>query len=200
MEQAKILTFNLSAGLFRGKRRLRLTPDYLEYENGGLEKGFTRVYKEDISDIKRSMNWIIWYRFFVGCDFKFDIRTKTQGILPIGFVSYFRKNKSYIDAYETIGTWMWEHYLGEVVKSCLQDLHSINYLVLGGVGLSREGAYLDSQGTLTTWDDVAVMEYEEYFAIYSQRNPELNRRIAFDAWESDLLMQVTRALQQAATN
>ena len=197
MEAVGNLTYQLSTGLLGRKRALRLSPAYLEYENKDYDTGrYTRVSKEDILDIKHSMSWIIWYRFYVGCDFRIDIRTRESGILKIRFVSYFRQNSTYQKAYERITDYMWEHYFSDIEEAYMQEFAAKQDLRLCGVWLTAEGAYFAHDGQLTEWPDVAVKEYEEYFALYNRQQPGQNKRIEFDEWESHILFSVISLLTQ----
>jgi hypothetical protein len=197
MKADRCLTYNLSAGLFDRKRKLRLHPYYIEYEDKYLETGvFTRINKADMLDIKFNMNWIIWYRFFVGCDFRIDIKTRENGIFKIKFVSYFRKNTAYIEAFNQIVDWMWEHYLQDIIDWHLQKLSGTRDLKIGGVRLTDEGVHFPEKGQYIAWAEVAVKEYESYFAVYDQKNPELNKRIMFDEWESEILLGMIEALKE----
>ncbi|WP_161890034.1 hypothetical protein [Pontibacter russatus] len=197
MEAAGNLTYQLPTGLLGRKRALRLSPAYLEYENKDKDTGrYTRVSKEDILDIKHSMSWIIWYRFYVGCDFRIDIRTRESGILKIRFVSYFRQNGAYQKAYERITDYMWEHYFSDIEEAYMQEFAAKQDLRLCGVWLTDEGAYFAHDGQLTEWPDVAVKEYEEYFALYNRQDPGQNKRIEFDEWESHILFSVISLLTQ----
>ena len=201
MEKARILKFNLSAGLFDRKRTLRLAPDYFEYEANYLEPGqLTRIDKESILDIKFNMNWIIWYRFYVGCDFRIDVKTRENGIFRIKFVSYFDKNTAYIRAYNKIVNWMWEHYLRSIIDTYLQDFYLTHELELRDVRITDEGVYFINKDHLAYWEEVGVKEYEDYFAIFNQGYPELNERIPFDEWESEILLGVVEALKEKKFN
>ncbi|MFD3000288.1 hypothetical protein ACFS7Z_07940 [Pontibacter toksunensis] len=201
MEKARILKFNLSAGLFDRKRTLRLAPGYLEYEAKYLEPGqLTRIDKEAILDIKFNMNWIIWYRFYVGCDFRIDVKTRENGIFRIKFVSYFDKNTAYIRAYNKIVNWMWEHYLRSIIDTYLQDFYQAHELELRNFRITDEGVYFINKDHLAYWEEVGVKEYEDYFAIFNQGYPELNERVPFDEWESEILLGVVEALKEKKFN
>ena len=202
MEEARSLSFNLSAGMFDRKRTLRLAPDYFEYEASYLEPGkLTRIDKEAILDIKFNMNWIIWYRFYVGCDFRVDVRTRQSGVFSIKFVSYFSKrNSAYIRAYNKIVDWMWEHYLQGIVDSYLQEFYSTHELQIKDVRLLDEGIYFIKKDHLAYWEEVGLKEYEDYFAVYNESEPELNERIPFDEWESEILLGVIEALKEKKFN
>lgn len=197
MEAAGNLTYQLPTGLLGRKRTLRLSPTFLEYENRESDAGhLTRVSKEDILDIKHSMRWIIWYRFYVGCDFRIDIRTRQNGILKIRFVSYFGQNSTYQDAYDSITDYMWEHYFSDIEETYMQEFAANQDLRLCGVWLTADGVYFSNDGQLTEWADVAVKEYEEYFALYNRQNPEQNKRIEFDEWESHILFSMISLREQ----
>ncbi|GAB3540774.1 hypothetical protein GCM10027443_39080 [Pontibacter brevis] len=201
MEEARSLRFKLSAGMFDRKRTLRLTPGYLEYEANFFEPGhLTRIDKKDILDIKFNMNWIIWYRFYVGCDFRIDIKTKEKGVFRIKFVSYFDKNTAYIRTFNRIVDWMWEHYLQDIINAYLQQFYLTHELELREVRLTDEGVYFINKDHLSFWEDVGVKEYEDYFAIYNQSFPELNERILFDEWGSEVLLGVIEALKEKKFN
>ncbi|MDX5483091.1 MAG: hypothetical protein LPK07_15540, partial [Hymenobacteraceae bacterium] len=137
MGVAEAIAYKLSGGLFDRKRRLRLTPNYLEYESEYLRPNhLTRVYKEDIADIKHDMEWIYWYRFLVGCEFRVEVKTKAGAVLSIKFVSYFNKNAAYQEAYETIVDRLWEFYLDDIVDSYLDTFSATHTIALGGVRLT----------------------------------------------------------------
>jgi len=195
MEAGGNPTYRLATGLLGRRRTLRLNPTYLEYENKDSDaKRFTRVSKEDMLDIKHSMTWIIWYRFYVGCDFRIDIRTRENGILKIRFVSYFRQNSTYQKAYELITDYLWDHYFRDIEQDYMQEFAARQELVVCGVWLTAAGAFFSSDGLLTEWADVGVKEYEEYFALYNKRKTEQNKRIEFDEWESHILFSVISLL------
>lgn len=197
MRANRCLTYSLSAGLFDRKRKLRLHPDYVEYEDRYFEPGaLTRIGKADIMDIKFSMNWIIWYRFFVGCDFRIDIKTRDSGVLKIGFVSYFRNNNAYIEAFNQIVDWMWEHYLAGIVDTYLQRFSASQSLEVGGVRLTHQGIHIPDKNQDIAWAGVAVKEYESYFGLYDRENPGVNKTILFDEWESEILLGLVEALQE----
>lgn len=201
MEDAGSLKFELSAGMFDRKRTLWLAPDYFEYEASYLEPGqLTKVDKASILDIKFNMNWIIWYRFYVGCDFRIDVRTRENGIFSIKFVSYFEQNTSYIKAYNRIVDWMWEHYLRSIIDSYLQKFYATHELRIKDVRLTDEGVYFIKEDHLAYWEEVTVKEYEGYFAVYNQKYPELNERVLFDEWESEILLGVIEALKEKNFN
>ncbi len=201
MEDAENLSFNLSAGMFDRKRTLRLAPDYFEYEVNYFNPGqLTRIYREDILDIKFNMNWIIWYRFFVGCDFRIDVKTSEKSIFQIKFVSYFEKNNAYIRAYNSIVNWMWEHYLRGIIDTYLQEFYQTHELQIRQVRMTDEGVYFINQDHLAYWEEVGVKEYEDYFAIFNQSYPELNERILFNEWESEILLGMIEALKEKHYN
>lgn len=196
MKANRCLTYDLSAGLFDRKRKLRLHPGYIEYEKY-LEPGaLTRIDREDMLDIKFNMNWIIWYRFYVGCDFRIDIKTRESGTFKIRFVSYFRKNNAYIEAFNQIVDWMWEHYLQPVIQTYLHRFSGTQDLKVGGVSLTDQGVSFPDKGQHISWAEAAVKEYESYFAIYDQGNPEINKRIMFDEWESEILLGLVETLKE----
>ncbi len=191
------LTYRLPTGLFGRKRTLRLSPEFMEYENREFDATrFTRVSKSEMLDIKHSMAWIIWYRFYVGCDFRIDIRTKNHGVLKIRFVSYFSKNATYQKAYERITDYMWEHYFGDIVAPYKKAFAKGQEQQLCGVRLTASGAYFSPNSPLTVWPDVAVKEYEDYFALYNRQDPEQNKMIEFDEWESHILFSMLNLAEQ----
>lgn len=201
MKDAVSLTYRLATGLLGQKRRLRLTPTYLEYEQGELGAAtYTRVLKEDMLDIKHSMSWIIWYRFYVGCDFRIDIRTREQGTLKIRFVSYFNQNSSYQKAYDRITDYMWDHYLHDIVSDYLQEYKAKGEVAVCGVWLTTDGAYFSSDGQITPWQDIAVKEYETYFALYNLQDPAQNKMIDFDEWGSHILFSLLEELLEPFHN
>ncbi|MCC9137192.1 hypothetical protein ACFSKU_04275 [Pontibacter silvestris] len=192
----KVLEYRLSTGLLGRKRTLRLAPDYLEYEN--REPGqFTKISKSDIIDVKNEMSWILWYRFYVGCSFSIDIKTKENGIIKVKFTSYFGQNRTYIETYASIVDLMWQHYLNDIVNSYLQKFFTTYDIELRGVRLTGEGVYLSANDKAIVWREVALKEYEDYFAIYSQPDPLINKRILFNQWESDILFSLLQSLTQS---
>ncbi len=187
----------MSAGMFGGKRVLRINPAFLEYGQEGPEAGlYARVRKEDIADIRHSMSWVIWYRFYVGCTFKIEVKTKDGNLVRIRFAAYFAKKGAYQDMYDDIMDLIWDYYLNDIVAERLQRFAAVPDMEVGGLRLTEKGVYLPEREELVAWPDVAVKEYETYFAVYNQRNPEINKRIEIDEWESELLLEMLEALQQ----
>ncbi|WP_137759935.1 hypothetical protein [Pontibacter sp. SGAir0037] len=185
----------MSTGLLGNKRRLILAPDYLEYENSPLQSSpFTRINKEDIVDIKHDLEFILWYRFYVGCDFTLDVKSQDGHILSVRFKSYFSKNDSYREIYAKIVDIIWDYYLSGLVEKWKERLFAKKSVELKDVLLTEEGVFLLDQQYLIYWEDVEVKEYNDYYAVFSKSQPVYNKILRYNEWGSEVLYSLATSL------
>ncbi|MFT2007405.1 hypothetical protein ACMA1I_01915 [Pontibacter sp. 13R65] len=191
MSTSEVLEYQLPSGLLGRKHTLRLTPEYVAYEAGNKKSGlFTKVEKDSIADIRQDMNWIIWYRFYVGCEFKIDIKTNDDNVLKINFTSYFNKTGTYIQLYNEITDHLLKYFLNEKVMLHVQQLQKGKVVELQEARLSKQGIALAAEETLLTWEEVRVKLYPNFFVIYKHDNPEIYKQVYYYAWESEVLLGV----------
>lgn len=197
MEPAKTHEYHLPAGMFGGKRVLRLSPDMLAYGRGNAgQELYAKVRKDEIADIRHSVQWIIWYRFYVGCKFKIDVKTTDGNIIRVRFSVYFGKISRYQDVYEEIINQIWNYYLNDLEAAHLQRFYAGKTLSFNGVHLQLAGVMLGSETAVINWEDVKLKTYENYFVIYKASDPEQHKIIEFEAWECEILLGILETLVQ----
>ncbi len=145
------------------------------------------------------MDFIIWYRFYVGCEFKIDIKTKDNSVVRIGFKSYFSDNAAYTKAYATIVDVLWQYYLSSIVDKWKVQFLAGQRIEMNGVLLIEQGVYLLKTKSLIQWEQVEVKEYENYYTVYNRSLPESNRLIRYSEWGSEVLFSLIKILSQGKT-
>ncbi|WP_187264189.1 hypothetical protein [Pontibacter beigongshangensis] len=198
MRTTEVLEYHLSTGLLGRRRTLRLTPEYLEYEGSNQKSDLlTRIDKKRIADIRFDMNWIIWYRFYVGCHFKIDIRTTDDNVLKVRFRSYSGQNTNYLKAYQDITDFMHEHFLVDKVEQLLYQIQTGQVVILQDAKLSKHGINLFPEEPLMPWEEVRVKLYPSFYVIYREGQPEVHKQIFYYDWQSELLLSVTESIIEA---
>lgn len=187
--------YSLQSSPFDRSRILRLAPDYVEFENGDLKgKEFVRINKAEIVDIKHEMDWIVWYKFAVGRAFRVVFKTQSKQELKITFKSYFGLHRKYFQFYAELVDDIWEYYLSEIVGQYLDQYGRDEQINLLGFLITREGVQLkESKGKLA-WSELSIREYHDYFAIYKTAQPEINTRVNFNEWQSDILFSFIKSV------
>lgn len=176
---------------------MRLAPSYIEYENRSLlSDAFARIEKSEVADIKHEMDFIIWYRFYVGCEFKIDIKTKGDGVVKIVFRSYFSKNEEYTKAYAAIVDVLWNYYLSHIVDEWKAQFSAGYRVEFNGVMLVEQGVYLLKSKCLIQWEEIEVKEYQNYYTIYDRNRPENNRLLRYNEWGSEVLFSLIKVLSE----
>ena len=98
----------ITSGFLDRQRKLILTEDYLEWENGNLKgQEFTRLDKSDIVDFKHGTEGIVWYKFTVGRQFSITIKDNNNKEVKILFQSYFGLGKDAHQIYAEIIDDVW---------------------------------------------------------------------------------------------
>ncbi|MCC9165907.1 hypothetical protein [Pontibacter harenae] len=197
MEEEKVFEYELSEGLLGRKRKLQLAPAFVAFESSILkQESLTKISKKDIVDVRHEMNWMQWYRFYVGCDFRIAFRTIDENIQTFKFKSYFDKNESYIDIYEEIVNVLWRYYLNHLVAQQLEEFNRNQSLELKTVKLKEDGLYFTDQDQFVPWAEVEVKEFESYYAIYKSSEAAIHKRINYNEWGSEVLFGLIKALKE----
>jgi hypothetical protein len=187
--------YELQNGLFDRKRILIIAPDYVEFENGNLKgKEFTRFNKDEIVDIKHDMDWIVWYEFTVGRKFTITFKNKFNKELKVVFKSYFSLKRQYNQPYADIVNDIWNYYLTDIANLYLDKYYNNEELFLQGLKISPSGVTFADGSITLGWDELSYKEYFGYFAVYKTINPEINSRIDFNKWHSEILFCLIRTI------
>lgn len=187
--------YSIKSGFLDRTRKLVLTDDYLEWENGDLKgREFARLNKADIVDFKHGMNWIVWYEFTVGRQFSISFKDKKNKELKIQFNSYFGLHKEnsqkYLDAVNDI----WRLYHSNIVESFLANFYDSGTVKIQGLKLKREGIELREERILIPWEKVATKDYSTYFAIFNQDNPAVHCRVSYNEYGTETLWSAIRTI------
>ncbi|GAB3827490.1 hypothetical protein [Pontibacter rugosus] len=189
--------FKLPAGLFKQKKVLRLLPDCLEYENKYSKLHFfTKVPKEAIIDIRYGTDWIIWYRFYVGCAYWIELKTQDDKIHKIRFYGYFGETERYRKIYVSIIELLWDYFLDDIVERHLHHFSTTKEIELGRFLLTEAGLASPENNLFINWTDVEVKEYETYYMLFNRQQPHINRATRQGDWETEVLVSVIEAIQQ----
>jgi hypothetical protein len=185
----------LTSGLLDRKRRLILTPDFVEFENRDLNGSeFTRLDKSDIVDFRHSVEAIVWYKFVVGRHFSFNIKDRANRELRFSFDSYFGFRKESARHYASIVGDIWEYYQTDILNTYLKRYYEQEELKLCGIGISLMGIELVDRNAFLVWDQVRIKKYYQYFAIYDKNMPESHARISYNQYGARTLSAMLRTI------
>jgi hypothetical protein len=185
----------ITSGFLDRQRKLILTEDYVEWENGDLKgKEFTKLNRVDIVDFKHGMDWIVWYRFTVGQQFSISFKGKNNKELKIQFKSRFGLCKENAQKYSDIVEDIWRLYHSNIVASYLDKFYNEGKIEIQGIKLNNEGIELRETMRLIPWDNVATKDYYSYFAIYNKDNSDIHSRISYNEYGTETLWSVLRTL------
>jgi hypothetical protein len=185
------------SGFLDRKRKLVLTEDYLEWENGDLKgQEFTRLNKSDIVDFKHGVDWIVWYKFTVGQHFSITFKDAKSKELRIQFKSYFgfhkENNKKYADIVDDI----WKLYHSNIVDSFLDRFYNQGEVEIHGVKLKDEGIEFREQNGLIPWDKLATKGFYRYFAIYHRDNSTIHLRVSHNEFGTETLWSAIQKIKK----
>lgn len=176
-------------------RRLNLTEDYIEYENGDLIGAeFTRLNKSEIQDFKHGMEWIVWYKFTVGRKFSITIKYKQNKELKILFGSYFGVHKKSIRLYAEIVENCWKFYHSSIVDKYLEKFYHNEQVEIQKIRLVQSGVRLSGEIAIIPWKKICIKEYNQYFALYHRDNPERHSLVNYNEYGTETLWSLLRTI------
>lgn len=185
----------ITPGFLDRQRKLILTDDYLEWENGDLKgKEFTRLNKSDIVDFRHGIDWIVWYKFTVGRQFSITFKDKKNKELKIEFNTRFGLHKENFQKYSDIVDDIWSLYHSDIVDSYLDKFYNEGQFEIQGIKFKKEGVELREKLGLISWDKVAIKEYYKYFAIYNKDNSDIHSRVSYNEYGSETLWSSVKTI------
>jgi hypothetical protein len=185
----------ITSGFLDRERKLVLTDDYLEWENGDLKgREFTRLNKSDIVDFKHGIDWIVWYKFTVGRQFSITFKDKRNKELKILFNSHFglhnENNQKYSDIVENV----WRLYHSNIVDNFLDRFYNQGEVEIQGIKLKNEGIELTDKIGLVPWNKVTTKDYYRYFAIYNRDNSDIHSRVSYNEYGTETLWSLIKTI------
>jgi hypothetical protein len=190
----------ITSGFLDRQRKLILTEDYLEWENGNLKgQEFTRLDKSDIVDFKHGTEGIVWYKFTVGRQFSITIKDNNNKEVKILFQSYFGLGKDAHQIYAEIIDDVWRLYHSSIVETFLQTFYDQGEIEIQGVTLKNEGIKLRDKMGLIPWDKVSTKDYYTYFAIYNTDNPDIHSRVSYNEYGTETLWSAIKSILKEKT-
>ena len=172
-------------------RALILKKDCIEWESGDIKGSeFEKLQGSDIVDFKHGASWIVWYEFAVGKRYSLAIKGENSE-LRIQFTSMFGMHKEYFQVYSDIVEDIWKFYYSDVVNRHANTLEQDGEITLGGIKLNVDGIELND-GRLLAWNECAIKEYNEYFAIYDKCNPLRYHTARYNEYGTEALWSVAR--------
>jgi hypothetical protein len=185
----------ITSGFLDRQRKLILTADYLEWENGDLNgREFSRLKKSNIVDFKHGMHWIVWYKFTVGRQFSITFKDQSNKELKIQFKSFFGLHKENYQKYSDIIDNIWRLYHSDIVDNFLDSFYNNGQTEIQGIKLKKEGIELREQKEMIPWDKVATKDYYKYFAIYHGDNSAIHSRVSYNEYGTETLWSAIRTI------
>ena len=191
----------ITSGFLDRPRKLILTEDHLEWENGNLKgKEFTRLNKSDIVDFKHGRDWIVWYEFTVGQKFAITFKDNRNKELKIQFNSHFGLHKENIQKYSDIVDDIWRLYHSNIVDVYLDNFYHKGEIEIQGIKLQNEGVVLRGQQEIIRWDKIGMKDYYRYFALYNKDNPTIHSNVSYNEYGTEALWSVMRTILKEEMN
>lgn len=185
----------ITPGFFDRQRKLVLTEDYLEWENGDLKgREFTRLNKSDIIDFKHGVDPIVWYEFTVGRQFSITFKDKSNKELKILFKTHFGLRSENRQKYAAIITDVWRLYHSTIVDSFLDRFYNRGEIEIQGIKLKTEGIELREKTGMIPWDKVRTKDYYRYFAIYNRDNSDTHSRVSYNEYGTETLWSAIKTI------
>ena len=190
--------YELTAGIFDRRRKLILTPEYLEFEKSdAVGQEFTRINKADVVDFKHGMDWIRWYKFTVGRQFTITFKDNKNKELKLTFKSYFSRSNHFNQLYADVVEDIWAYYQNDIVATYLDRYHTHEPLTLQGLTLTQSGIKIAQD--IIPWKDVGIKEYYGYFALFHKSNPTLHATISYNEYETETLWSLVKTILEERT-
>lgn len=187
----------VTSGFFDRQRKLVLTGDYLEWENGDLKgREFTRLNKRDIVDFKHGIDWIIWYKFTVGQQFSITFKDKKNKELKILFKSQFGLHSDNRQKYLDIVDKIWRLYHSNIVDHFLNLFYNKGEVEIQGIKLKNEGIELRSKIGLVPWDKVTTKDYYRYFVVYNRDDSSIHSRVSYNEYGTETLWSAIKTIMR----
>ncbi|HOX82361.1 MAG TPA: hypothetical protein PLJ60_21640 [Chryseolinea sp.] len=184
------------------KRKVFIDQNYIEFENKDLKGGeFTRFYKSEITDLKYGVEWIVWYKFYVGRHFTITLRNRESKELRLGLKGYFRFGDEYEKIYSSLINDIWKYFYQDIFDAYLNRFHANEDLIIGRLKLSPKGIDVLETGLNFTWTNLSLKAYPTYFSLSRIDAPEFHIWINFNEWNSEAVyILIQRILKDYQTN
>jgi hypothetical protein len=188
--------FKLQNGIFDRKRRLIITPEFVEFESAysGRDR-FQRMLKQDIIDIKFGSQPIVWYQFTVGKKYSIVFKTKEDKTLNIEFRHYRWSQKHYEKPYAEILKSIWDYFLHDLVNQKLSFWRANGNVIIGRMNISSNGIEVLGTGLSFTWNNLVFKESPTYFQLARKDAPEFHMIVDFNTWDAQVLYHVIKDIR-----
>ena len=182
----------IKPGLLDRTRKLILHNEYIEWESGN-EKGneFTKLGRSQITDFKHGMDWTVWYKVVVGRQFSIAVKGSVNQEVKIRFSERFGMNKEYFQIYSDIVDDIWKYYFSDVVDAHQHRLKQEGVINLAGVALRWDEIEL-TVGRRLPWSNVAMKEYDSYFALFDRDDATHYRAFRYNEYGTEALWSLAK--------
>jgi hypothetical protein len=179
--------FELNSSLFATREKLVITPEQIRYN------GIT-IDRNTFEDVKYCVESIVWYKFYVGVEYRIDIKFEKNKILSILFSEYPWKNKHYGRVYREISRHLGNYFLLPRVNVMLDSFDHTGSIGFTGLTISQENVSFESPPHVIDWQNLGLKEYFKYFAIFDKTNPNIHKRVTFNEWNAEILFHTLKTL------
>ena len=190
----------IKSSIFDRERLLRLSPDYLEFEDKDLKSAPPlRFNADEISAFRCGVKWINGYEFTIGRIYCVDIKSESNKIISLRLKSIYGIRKELLfKKYFNIIDSLYDLYFGNKVHQFIIDFNQGKVIDICGVQFSENGVALDKKSKYFPWDDVGTKSYQTYFAIYSKSKPDNYKAFEYNhEWNVWLLPSFSNAILKA---
>jgi hypothetical protein len=176
----------LQAGFFGEPKKLIITPERISFDG-------VMIDQNTFTDVKYVSEHIVWYKFYVGVEFRIDIKYEGSKILSLKFTKHAWKNRRYGQMYSDISNYIGNYFLIQRINERLDQLDRTGDVELLGVKITSGDISLAKSNTIPL-ANVGLKEYASYFVIYDKADPNNHKRISFNEWNTELLFNVVKNL------
>jgi hypothetical protein len=160
------------------KRSLIINKDFFEFRDKNLLNASpTRFNKNEISDFRFGVRWILGYAFYFGREYQVFIRNLNNEVVKVSFTSFYGvRQKKLNTLYSDIINSTWEFFFTDKAIECITKFNDGHEFAIAGVEIAQDGILLSSPGLIKEhrlfipWNDVDLKYYNTHFVIHSKSN------------------------------
>ncbi len=199
----KPFTYHFKRNPLDRKRRLVITPEYLEFEDDELiSNPYKKFEKAAIAALKYYIEPIV-FELVIGHSYHIDVRNLAGEEMKIVFKSFFAyKNPPQHARFSEMVNLIWEYFFAEAANALLLKFSRSEEFELCGVRFNKTGVvvkkdgFIKSSGFEIPFEKLQIKNYQEYFVLFSSEEPS-GTCVSFvykDVWNALMLDLITKAI------
>ncbi len=163
--------FSIKSSFYDRKRKLILSPNYIEFEDNDLANGSnTKFETKDINSFRYGVKWINGYAFTFGRIYSIEIKNNEGKIIHLKLKSIYgiRKNELF-QKYASIINSLLDLYFIPIAEKHIQLYYNKEEFNFGPIKITPEGIELKNKKTIL-WKDLYTKNYYTKYSVSSKTN------------------------------